>query len=502
MTCPLPPEDLDAFDVKAYVQNLHPLFARRNGWSVTMEQPFIGLFTFAKVVIYEDMLLNEGEIAKHPVLRAMAGDPTMLRKPSQEADLGEPDPLRTFQVLDADSSQMDAIEAVKRGDNLVLQGPPGTGKSQTITNIIAETLAQGRTVLFVSEKMAALEVVKRRLDQCGLGDHCLELHSTAPNKQEVLGSMLRPLQATDAKLEGTEEYRLNQLKGVRNELNSYLLALHRKSSPLGMSAFQAHGELASLYDHQQLVFDFKEPFGVDQTRLDRIVATLRRLAASREVVSKREQHPWRDLDLKELSLAQQGEMLVALEDLDRSSDQLDKELAELCGATGLARPQDVTALRRSLPLLQMAARSPSPPSAWFDRGKIKGYREDVAGWRSALVTRPRAGTGPLLTLQERAVRPERDGMGGPFREAIFRGVPHDQLRVPQGQRHFEGALHQRDVQLRAGLDRPEEAPRAAGWPARASRRWSRASPGWGATTPAGPPTWPRCRRGWTMPMPS
>jgi hypothetical protein len=388
LALPSPPEDLDAFDVKAYVQNLHPLFARRNGWSVTMEQPFIGLFTFAKVVIYEDMLLNEGEIAKHPVLRAMAGDPTMLRKPSQEADLGEPDPLRTFQVLDADSSQMDAIEAVKRGDNLVLQGPPGTGKSQTITNIIAETLAQGRTVLFVSEKMAALEVVKRRLDQCGLGDHCLELHSTAPNKQEVLGSMLRPLQATDAKLEGTEEYRLNQLKGVRNELNSYLLALHRKSSPLGMSAFQAHGELASLYDHQQLVFDFKEPFGVDQTRLDRIVATLRRLTASREVVSKREQHPWRDLDLKELSLAQQGEMLVALEDLDRSSDQLDKELTELCGTTALARPQDAVALRRFLPLLQMAARSPSPPSAWFDRGKIRGYREDVAGWRSALVRIP------------------------------------------------------------------------------------------------------------------
>ena len=73
------------------------------------------------------------------------------------------EPLPT--VLDADGTQMRALIRVSRGESLVIQGPPGTGKSQTIANIIATALAQGKTVLFMAEKLAALNVVKDRLDQ-------------------------------------------------------------------------------------------------------------------------------------------------------------------------------------------------------------------------------------------------------------------------------------------------------------------------------------------------
>ena len=96
--------------------------------------------------------------------------------------------------MDADSSQWTAIELVRRGGNLVLQGPPGTGKSQTIANLIAEILAVGKNVLFVSEKMAALEVVKRRLDKVGLGDYVLELHSRHAAKREVVRELKRCLE--------------------------------------------------------------------------------------------------------------------------------------------------------------------------------------------------------------------------------------------------------------------------------------------------------------------
>ena len=78
-------------------------------------------------------------------------------------------------ICDADSSQHSALIDVARGKNLVIEGPPGTGKSQTITNLIAASIGSGKRVLFVAEKMAALEVVKRRLDNCGLGSFCLEL---------------------------------------------------------------------------------------------------------------------------------------------------------------------------------------------------------------------------------------------------------------------------------------------------------------------------------------
>src|SRR5690606_9080393 len=80
-------------------------------------------------------------------------------------------------IDDADSSQHSALVDAVSGKSLVIEGPPGTGKSQTITNLIAAALAQGKRVLFVAEKMAALEVVKKRLDRAGLGEFCLELHS-------------------------------------------------------------------------------------------------------------------------------------------------------------------------------------------------------------------------------------------------------------------------------------------------------------------------------------
>ena len=93
-------------------------------------------------------------------------------------------------IYDADSSQHSALIDAVNGKNLVIEGPPGTGKSQTITNLIAACLNSGKTVLFVAEKMAALNVVKDRLDQAGLGDFCLELHSHKTNKKALLHELV------------------------------------------------------------------------------------------------------------------------------------------------------------------------------------------------------------------------------------------------------------------------------------------------------------------------
>ena len=91
-----------------------------------------------------------------------------------------------MEVVDCDGSQAEALAEVSHGNNLIVQGPPGTGKSQTITNMIAKAVHEGKKVLFIAEKMAALEVVKRRLDSVGLGDLCLELHSDKANKKAVI----------------------------------------------------------------------------------------------------------------------------------------------------------------------------------------------------------------------------------------------------------------------------------------------------------------------------
>ena len=100
--------------------------------------------------------------------------------------------IDAFQIRwtpDEKPSQHSALVDVMKGKNLVVQGPPGTGKSQTITNIIANALAAGKRVLFLAEKQAALEVVKRRLDWAGLGDFCLELHSDKSSPKSVISSI-------------------------------------------------------------------------------------------------------------------------------------------------------------------------------------------------------------------------------------------------------------------------------------------------------------------------
>jgi hypothetical protein len=133
---------------------------------------------------------------EHPLIKAIFGSP-QDQPPDQGFQENEVDQKlqfsNLFHVLDADPSQIAVIEDVKAGRNLAVEGPPGTGKSQTIVNIVAELLATGKSVLFVSEKMAALEVVKSRLDNVGLGDFCLELHSRKSNKKEFLANLERTL---------------------------------------------------------------------------------------------------------------------------------------------------------------------------------------------------------------------------------------------------------------------------------------------------------------------
>jgi hypothetical protein len=88
-------------------------------------------------------------------------------------------------VFDAHSSQHSAlVDVLAQQKNVVIEGPPGTGKSQTITNLIAASIVDGKKVLFVAEKLAALDVVKARLTRAGLDPFLLELHSNKTNKTD------------------------------------------------------------------------------------------------------------------------------------------------------------------------------------------------------------------------------------------------------------------------------------------------------------------------------
>jgi hypothetical protein len=219
-------------------------------WQVEYDVAQISLFSFLKINMYRDMEKNVDKITGHHIVRTLNWEGfnsgiDYSDVSNYNHDISEPQDV--FSVVDADSSQQDAILLAKRGASFVLQGPPGTGKSQTITNIIAELMADGKKVLFVSEKMAALEVVYKRLKQTGLGAFCLTLHSHNAKRREILDQMEISLKLSRNKAQLQQEAfnKLYQLKDVRFALNNYTKELHTVVEPLGKTFYQVNGLLAS-----------------------------------------------------------------------------------------------------------------------------------------------------------------------------------------------------------------------------------------------------------------
>jgi very-short-patch-repair endonuclease len=297
----------DDYDLRTLLSSVSQLIAGRKGWSITTDV-VLGLFSFQKFVMYKDLEANAAAVAAHRLVRQLVG---------REGDrvIGLPDDVRrleldrefapeaTAQVVDADSSQLRAIAGVARGYDLVLEGPPGTGKSQTITNLIAQALGAGKSVLFVAEKMAALDVVHSRLVKAGLGEFCLELHSTKASKRAVMRSLAA---AIDASLQpvATGMQAGSALPGVRSTLNDYVRALHTPHGTLGMTPFDAFGALAQVRGPDQPVETGAQTtprlrYGrrvddVSREALDSTARELRELAAAARGVGDPARHPFRD----------------------------------------------------------------------------------------------------------------------------------------------------------------------------------------------------------------
>ena len=249
-------DDIEQLNIQSYYQAVEVSIVgasidETNRWSVDESAIALGFFSFTKFLMYHDLdaaKWPDHSLSQHPVLQSLLI--TGFQEPKSTIPDDVPidehlNPADTHHVVDADSSQALAIHDVSQGRNLVIQGPPGTGKSQTITNLIAEAISKGKRVLFVAEKMAALEVVKRNLDKVGLGDACLELHSHKMNKKAVVDELKRTLELGEPRTTAFEE-EVRLLLNNRDDLNSYCQAVNTPIGESGITPYQAYGELLAV----------------------------------------------------------------------------------------------------------------------------------------------------------------------------------------------------------------------------------------------------------------
>ncbi|HEY3371694.1 MAG TPA: DUF3320 domain-containing protein [Prolixibacteraceae bacterium] len=242
------PRDGSGVDVKRIFNIIRQGIMTQTRWDVE-EESFLGTFSFSKFIMWNDIHNNADKLRENKIVASLISGKmewetsetlvleSNLDKEYLPSDIALP--------ISADSSQLEAICAAVQDKSFVLHGPPGTGKSQTITNIIANALYQGKRVLFVAEKMAALSVVQKRLTDIGLDPFCLELHSNKSKKSTILEQLQKSTEVI--KKSSPLEYQIEaeRLHALRTELNDYVESLH-KQHPSGFSLFDCFTGYAQL----------------------------------------------------------------------------------------------------------------------------------------------------------------------------------------------------------------------------------------------------------------
>jgi len=319
--------DVEELTPSGYFQAIASAVADQARWEILPNDIVLWFFSFSKFLMYRDLdpssWPEDTRLDKHALVDGLLqtgfrGEPSISGDDISIDDLIPPADM--IHVLDADSSQAITVEESRCGRNLVIQGPPGTGKSQTLANIISAAVKAGKTVLFVAEKMAALEVVRRRLNNIGLGDMCLELHSNKANKRTVLQDLEHTLELGQPTIENLQML-CEELKACRDRLNRHLQIIHTPTEPSGVSPYQAVGELVRLRAQgtRPPEFSLTDPLRWSRSEFQQKLGLLRDFVEQVALVGIPQEHPWRGVELD----------VVLPMDVDRIQAKVDTALGHL-----------------------------------------------------------------------------------------------------------------------------------------------------------------------------
>jgi very-short-patch-repair endonuclease len=308
------------------------------GFRVT-NRMVIGTFTYAKLPMVQDLQAAGELLEDSDVVAAIAGDPDAqesLRAESVPPSVESPE--HDYSVLDADSSQRNAIDTVLAGRSLVIHGPPGTGKSQTIANLIAALVARGRKVLFVAEKRAAIDAVLSRLKGASLGEVVLDIHEGTKDRMRIargLGDALDEAQRTPEPDVGDLHRRLTDR---HRRLSRHVSGLHQVHHPWGLTPFQVQSALLGVPAEARVNVRLDNPEQIGKEQADRIRDELREFAHLGGFTLRPESTPWFGAMLRDPEDARRAcELAVRLS--SRSLPMLVDRVARAAAEVGLRLPR-------------------------------------------------------------------------------------------------------------------------------------------------------------------
>lgn len=290
-------------------------------WDV-LEETHIGLFSFSKFVLWHDLKTQGDLMMKNEIIASLLEGKRAfaIDEPSLEEE-SESDPREILLPVSTDASQLRAVKEALKGKSFVLHGPPGTGKSQTITTIIANALYHGKKVLFVAEKMAALSVVQKRLENLGLGHFSLEVHSNKSKKTAIL----KKLEETTAlPKNGTIPFdeEAARLKSIRDELGEYVEKLY-ETDHLGLSAYDYIGYLEQLHQIPPLPGFTMDVEKLSQKDLLSCTRLAEDFAAAVKVIGPYEDTPLKGIELKDYQLYLKDQLKDPLAALMTAAESLE-----------------------------------------------------------------------------------------------------------------------------------------------------------------------------------
>lgn len=309
------PMDGQGVDVNKVLAIVRHAVLNLPGWDV-LSQVVLGNFSFNKLILWQDISKFSAEIEKSAIVKSLIDGHLTSSMNSVERKDSELESLSSAALtlpIPVDNSQLNAVLDAHASKTFILHGPPGTGKSQTITNIIANSLANGKKVLFVAAKKAALDVVHKRLDQIGLGAFTLELHSNKSKKSDVLQQFERVLEMPKYQIKRDFEQEGQRLDQQRKELSQYIAALHEENA-IGWSLYDS----ISYLEYHQIPYDenYRVSIKVNNLNQEVWINWLDWLTPFSAVVSKiglPSKHPLRSIKLNYHQFEHKNLLLAAID---------------------------------------------------------------------------------------------------------------------------------------------------------------------------------------------